>query len=165
MRRLLTSLVLMLFLSTPALAYYDDYSDMYTYFKGGIHFWDSDDVNETGLKLGVGQQLGTFLGVEAQFGMGGEDKDTKTKLERLFGLYGKANLPLGAFNPYAKLGFTSASMEYEEGSNSEFEFSYGIGVEVSATPNVFVDLEYMVYMDTDDLELNAFTLSVGYKLR
>lgn len=164
MRKLLTSLVLMLFLSTPALAY-DDYSDIYTYFKGGIHFWDSDNINETGLKLAVGQQLGTFMGVEAHFAMGGEDSDTKTKLEHLFGLYGKANLPLAAFNPYAKLGFTSASMKYADSSSSEFEFSYGLGVEVSATPNVFVDLEYMVYMDTSDLELNAFTLSVGYKLK
>lgn len=164
MLRFISSFLLLLLLSTPAVAY-DDYEDIYGYFKGGIHHWKAADINAEGLKLAFGQQLTPFAGVEAHLAMGGEDKESSTKLDRLFGLYGKFNLPLGYFNPYAKLGFTSASLTEADATASEFEMSLGVGVELSITDKVFFDFEYMSYLDTAELELDAFTLSLGYKLK
>lgn len=164
MRSLIISFVLLVFFSSSALAH-DNYDDIYSYFKGGLHHWEAGDISEDGLKLAFGQQLTSFAGVEAHFAIGGEDKETETKLDRLFGLYGKFNLPLEYLNPYVKLGFTSASLKEADSSVSEFEMSYGVGIELNVNKNVFFDLEYMSYLDTSELELTAFTLSVGYKLR
>lgn len=154
-----------LFLPTTSKLYaYDNYDAMYSYVSGGLHHWTSDDSSAEGLKLRVGQQLNAFIAAEAHFALGGEDSDTDVSLEHLFGIYGKFVLPLNAFNPYAKLGVTSAKLEAEGVSNSEFEMSYGLGAELNLTPRFYVDLEYMVYLDTTELELDGFTLGIGYKL-
>jgi len=143
---------------------YDDYDEIYSYVSGGLHHWSSDDSSAEGLKIRFGQQLNTFVGAEVNFAVWGEDSATQTSLDRLFGLYGKFVLPLDMFNPYAKLGMTSVSLKTEEETNSEFEISYGLGAEINVTSSFFIDLEYMVYSDTEELELDAFTLGIGYKL-
>lgn len=149
---------------TGKLYAYDDYSEIYGYVSGGLHHWSSDDSSAEGLKLRFGQQLTPFIGAEVQFALGGEDSDTETSLERLFGIYGKFGLPLGAFTPYAKLGMTSASIKEAEETTNDFEMSYGLGAEMNITSRFFFDLEYMVYLDTAKLELDGFTLGIGYKL-
>lgn len=142
----------------------DDYSEMYSYVSGGWHHWSSDDSDADGAKVRFGQQLTPFIGVEGHLGLGGKDSDTDTSLERLFGIYGKFILPLELISPYIKLGVTSASVEKEDESTSDFDFSYGIGTEINISPKFFIDLEYMVYLDSTKLELDGFTLGVGYKL-
>ncbi|GLR62999.1 outer membrane beta-barrel protein [Marinospirillum insulare] len=143
---------------------YDDYSEIHGYVSGGLHHWTSDDSSAEGLKIRFGQQLTSFIGAEAQFAIGGEDSETEVSLDRLFGIYGKFGLPLGMFTPYAKLGMTSASLKAADESTSEFEMSYGVGSEFNLTSRFYVDLEYMVYLDTADLELEGFTFGIGYKL-
>lgn len=151
--------------TTGKLYAYDEYSDIYSYVSGGLHHWTSDDSSADGLKLRFGQQLTPFIGAEVQFAIGGEDSSTEVSLDRLFGIYGKFVLPLDTINPYIKLGMTSASMKIADGeSTSDFEMSYGLGAEINVTPRFFVDLEYMVYLDTAKLELDGFTLGIGYKL-
>lgn len=164
MRRLITSAVFLLLFSGSALAH-DNYDDIFAYFKGGLHHWKSGDISEEGLKLAFGQQLTPFVSAEGHFALGGEDKESETRLDRLFGMYARFNLPLDYFNPYAKFGFTSASLKTADSSSSEFEFSYGIGLEISVNERLFFDFEYMSYLDTTELELEAFTLSLGYKLK
>lgn len=154
-----------LFLSTTSKLYaYDDYSAVHSYISGGLHHWSSADSSADGLKVRFGQQLTPFIGAEAHFAIGGKDSTTDASLERLFGLYGKFLLPLSVFNPYAKLGVTSASLEVADASTNEFEMSYGVGAEFNVTSRFYADLEYMVYLDTEKLELDGFTFSIGYKL-
>jgi len=148
---------------TAVQAFYDEYDDAYSYVSGGLHFWDSDDASAEGLKVRFGQQLNTFVGAEMQLAFGGEDSDADVSLERLFGLYATFSLPLDAFKPYAKLGLNSATLDVGGENNSEFEVGYGLGVAFDVTDQVFVDLEYMVYLETAELELEGFTLGVGYK--
>lgn len=143
---------------------YDNYDEIYSYVSGGLHQWNSDEASAEGLKIRFGQQLSTFVGAEVHFAVGGEDAEAEASLDRLFGLYGKFILPLDFFSPYAKLGATSASMTVAEESSSEFEISYGLGTEISVTPRFYVDLEYMVYLETAAMQLDGFTLGVGYKL-
>ncbi|NLW05339.1 MAG: porin family protein [Pseudomonadaceae bacterium] len=150
--------------STGKLHASDDYSQIYSYVSGGLHHWSSQDSSADGLKVRLGQQLNTFVGVETHLAFGGKDSETKVSLDRLFGLYGKFALPLGPLSPYAKLGVTSASLKEEEGKKSEFEMSYGVGTEINFTSRFYADLEYMVYLDTEKLELDGFTLGIGYKL-
>lgn len=142
----------------------DDYSEIHSYVSGGLHHWSSDDSSADGLKIRFGQQLNTFVGIEGHFAIGGEDSATGISLDRLFGVYGKFILPLDMFSPYAKLGMASASLKAPEGSQSEFEMGYGIGTEIKINPRFYVDLEYMVYLDTADMQLDGFTLGIGYKL-
>lgn len=144
---------------------YDDYDEIYSYVSGGLHHWSSGDSSAEGLKIRFGQQLNTFVGAEVHFALGGEDSTTEVSLDRLFGIYGKFGLPLGSITPYAKLGMTSASVKEAEETSSEFEMSYGVGTEFSVTPRFFIDLEFMTYLSTAELELDGFTLGIGYKLR
>ncbi len=161
-----TAILLALLLTWPLGLYAstDRYDAIHAYVGGGIHSWNTDDASAQGLKFRVGQQLTTFSGVELQFAMGGEDKDEGVSLERLFGLYGRFTLPLDMFTPYAKIGMTSANMDDDGDSVSEFEISYGLGAEINLTPNFFLDFEYMVYTDTAELSLSGFTLGLGYRL-
>ncbi len=142
----------------------DDYNEIYSYVSGGLHHWSSSESSADGLKIRFGQQISTFVGLEGHFAIGGEDSKTSESLDRLFGVYGKFILPLDNFGPYVKLGMTSASVKTAEESKSEFEMSYGIGTEININPRFFIDLEYMVYLDTTKLELDGFTLGVGYKI-
>ncbi|MBE0506784.1 MAG: porin family protein [Marinospirillum sp.] len=153
-----------LLLPATTLQAYDKYDDIYSYVSGGLHHWSSNDSSAQGLKVRFGQQLSTFVGAELHFAVGGEDAETETSLDRLFGLYGKFIMPLDFFSPYAKLGGTSASLSTAGENSSEFEISYGLGAEISVTPRFYVDLEYMVYLDTAAMQLEGFTLGVGYKL-
>lgn len=143
---------------------YDDYSEIHSYISGGLHHWSSDDSSAEGLKLRFGQQLTPFIGAEVHFALGGEDSKTEASLDRLFGIYAKFVLPLDAFNPYAKLGMTSASIKTADETASDFEMSYGVGAELNITSRFYIDLEYMSYLDTAKLELSGFTLGLGYKL-
>lgn len=150
--------------TTGKLYAYDDYSEIYSYVSGGLHHWTSEDSSADGLKIRFGQQLTPFIAAEVHFALGGEDTKTEASLDRLFGIYGKFGLPLSNFTPYAKLGMTSASIKEAEETTSEFEMSYGVGAELNITSRFFVDLEYMSYLSTTKLELDAFTLGIGYKL-
>ncbi|SFX24217.1 outer membrane beta-barrel protein [Marinospirillum alkaliphilum] len=143
---------------------YDDYDAIHSYVSGGLHHWSSEDSSAQGLKIRFGQQLNAFVGAEMHFAIGGEDPDTETSLDRLFGLYAKFILPLDSFSPYVKLGGTSASLSTAGESSSDFEMSYGLGAEFNITDRFFVDLEYMVYLETATLELEGFTLGIGYRL-
>lgn len=157
-------LSLALFLNASlAQALYDEYDDFYTYAGGGLHFWDAAEADAVGLKLRLGQQLGTFVGAEMQFAMGGEDKTTDVSLERLFGFYATFGVPLERLRPYAKLGLNTVSLETAGVSNSEFEVGYGLGVAIDLNPRVFLDLDYMMYLETADVELSGFTLGAGYR--
>lgn len=153
-----------LLLPAATLHAYDNYDDIHSYVSGGLHHWSSNNSSAEGLKIRFGQQLNTFAGVEAHFAIGGEDSETDTSLDRLFGLYGKFIMPLDLFSPYVKLGGTYASLSVADASTSEFELSYGLGAEFKITPRFYLDLEYMVYQDTAAMQLEGFTLSVGYKL-
>lgn len=150
--------------TTGKLYAYDDYSEIHGYISGGLHHWSSEDSSADGLKIRFGQQFTPFIAAEAHFAIGGEDSATQVSLDRLFGIYGKFVLPLDMFNPYAKLGMTSASVKQDDESKSDFEMSYGVGTEINVTSRFFVDMEYMVYLDTAELELDGFTLGIGYKL-
>jgi opacity protein-like surface antigen len=153
-----------LLLPAMSLHAYDNYDDIHSYVSGGLHHWSSNNSSAYGLKLNAGQQLNTFFAAEAQFAIGGKDTDTDTSLDRLFGLYGKFILPLDLFSPYAKLGVTSASLTTGDTSTREFELSYGLGAEFNITSRFYVDMEYMVYLDVAAMQLEGFTLGVGYKL-
>lgn len=149
---------------TAVQAAYDDYDDIHTYVSGGLHHWTAGDSSAEGLKFRLGQQLSTFVAAEVHFAAGGEDTDSETSLERLFGLYGRFSLPLDRFTPYFKLGIASASLSVAGDTSSEFEMGYGLGAEFSVSERFFIDLEYMKYMETTALELDGFTLGIGYRL-
>lgn len=164
-------------LAQPALAL-DTYDDTYTYAALSVHNWDSDsdngqnpDASATGGKITFGQQLTPLVGVEVQGALGGSDESggSDVKLEHMVGLYVRGNLPLGRINPYLKIGASSASLEVKTDtgtqSNSEFEFSYGLGAELSFTDALYMQLEYMSYIDTDDLQLSGASVGVGYRFR
>ncbi|MFK7159807.1 porin family protein [Marinospirillum sp. MEB164] len=156
---------LLLLPTTGSALNYDQYDDLYAYFSGGLHSWSEEvsDASAEGLKVRFGQQLTSFVAVEAHLAFGGSDEDVS--LDRLFGLYAQFGLPLNYFTPYAKVGMTSVSLSDGDNTRSDFEFGYGVGAELNITRQFFIDLEYMRYLETDDVDMDAFTLSLGYRLR
>ncbi|WP_404417250.1 outer membrane beta-barrel protein [Marinospirillum sp.] len=146
-----------------AQAFYDEYDDIYSYVSGGLHSWNSGEASAEGLKIRFGQQLSTFVGAEMHFALGGEDAEAEVSLDRLFGLYATFSVPLDSFRPYGKLGLGTASLSEAEETTSELEIGYGLGAAFFLTDQVFVDLEYMVYLETAEMELEGFTLGAGYK--
>jgi len=82
------------------------------------------------------------------------------KIKNMFGAYMKMHSSEGDVKPYFIVGLTkgkiSMSDDFDSETDSEDDFSYGVGADFSNGLN----LEWMSYIDKDGVELNG--LSVGF---
>lgn len=146
------------------------------YYGGGLNAAkvgekgeDSTDASLTALYGSFGARMNEYLSAEARLGFGvrGDDFDlggTKldVKLKNYYGAYIKAGSPLNeTVFPYAIAGYTKAKIEAsafgEKASESETDFSYGMGVDVKFD-NFTVNLEYMSYINNDDGKMRGVSL-------
>lgn len=95
------------------------------------------------------------------FGVSSDDFDgIDYKINNMYGAYLKVHASEGVNQPYFIVGYTkgkmSATFEGDSLSDSEDDFSFGIGVDF----NNGINLEYTSYIDKDDVELTG--LAVGF---
>ncbi len=88
---------------------------------------------------------------------------TNLSIDRLYGLYGRVNLPAG---PYMTLhgivGYTGVKNRASGiGSEAPRSLSYGFGLRYMWLEQVSVDVELMRYIDTGSLTIDAFGLGIG----
>jgi len=130
-----------------------------------------DDFEPTGLLGKVGYFGSENVAIEGRFGIGLQDDsqnvggvlDVDFDIEHLCGVYGV--LYLDASNDtsfYGVIGFSQAKGKLSalgvSDSDSESGLSYGFGVNIKS-----LNLEYMNYLDEDDLEVTA--IAIGYVSR
>ena len=142
-----------------------------------------DEFSPTCLIGRAGSNFNQYVSIEGRLGIGLSD-DTVTategvttasvsiEIDTLIGLYGVGHVPLGKSSSiYALVGFTqvdatasasitgfgSASM-----SDDESDLSYGIGADIGILYNLWVNVEYVQYIDKSDVDVSAIALGLKF---
>lgn len=152
------------------------------YYAGGT-FLDVD-YSETGFEDASLNALGGRIGrhfnenfsgeIRAGFGVGDNSvsvisTDVDLEINHFFGAYVRGGFQLGpSAYPYAILGYTRGEVEasisgFGSETESESDVSFGVGVDLQITENVYLNIEYMNYLDKDDAEVDGFL--VGFSRR
>lgn len=133
---------------------------------------DTDDpVRPDAVTLRVGAEANEVLGLEARGGLGFES-DTRDgveyDLDHLYGGYLKLSAPLEQVRPYVIGGYSrvraTATVDLGPLSGRETDTregeSWGAGMDLALTDDVALNLEYMRYLDKDDLEVSGIALGL-----
>ncbi|MHA6965636.1 porin family protein [Zobellella denitrificans] len=146
----------------------------------------STDWNTVGINLGI--QPSPYLAFEARYGRGvGSDNHSvltdvgvvegNTKLKHYFGVYALPQFPIQDFmSVYGLLGWTKGKAElevtridgqqvYGKFSDSEDDFSYGVGVRFRDMRNpsgVAFFAEYAQLINRSDYDFNSFMLGLSW---
>lgn len=143
----------------------------------------SEDFSPTGLIGRAGSNMNQYVSIEGRLGFGLSD-DTVTatdgvttasisiELDTLIGIYGVGHVPLGKSSSiYALLGLTrvdataSASLTgfgSASESDDETDLSYGIGADIGILYNLWVNVEYVQYIDKSDFDVSAIALGLKF---
>jgi opacity protein-like surface antigen len=111
-----------------------------------------DDFDMDTVTISAGLYLLDFLAVEARAGTGVSDDTVdliKAEIGVLYGLYARAELPLGMFKPYVIAGYTAADLDSNFGDDDDSDLSYGAGVDLKFSEHLGLNLEYMLLMEFD----------------
>ena len=158
------------------------------YVDGGYQLFSAElndagsEVDDIGVLVAhVGYDLGSFLGVEAEGGLGINDaKDTFEGAEveggvnYSLGVFGRANVPIGrSLRAYGRAGYVTTELEatasFAGASATESDtfsgFAYGAGIELFRGNGGGFSLrgDYTRY-EFDDGAADAIMLTLGYKL-
>ena len=142
-----------------------------------------EDFSPTALIGRAGSNLNQYFSIEGRLGLGLSD-DTVTvtdvtttesrtiELDTLIGAYGVGRLPLGkSSSVYALVGLTrvdatlSASLAgggSGSESDDESDLSYGVGADIGILYNLWINVEYVQYLDKSDLEVSAIALGLRF---
>ena len=158
------------------------------YATNSLEAEDDIDLDFSAINGHAGYDVTPYFGVEGEALIGvqddsftvtdvSDDDDTVTEtstfdvsLNSIFGVYAKANLPLGEkFNAFARVGFAvgeiEASIDFDGGSSETFTeegVAFGVGGTFDFTPQIYARGDYTRY-DLDDFESDAFMAGVGFR--
>ncbi|BAU58256.1 hypothetical protein HH1059_15490 [Halorhodospira halochloris] len=137
---------------------------------------ERDETSATGGRLIAGTLLTDRFGIEAHFGMYGEDKvslpaKVRIELDSLDGVFLRLNQPLFEyFNVYTLAGFSSVQMIVspeeagaEEDAPTASGFSLGAGAEINLGDHYAVGIDYVRYLDEPDFMFQAVTSSLKWR--
>lgn len=114
----------------------------------------SEDISGASM-LGAfaGYQFSPWISVEGRgyFSLADEDYyGTSVEISRFFAVYGKPTLPIHKyFSVYGLLGYGLATANVGGESDSEGDFTYGIGAEIRKGTNVKLQVEWLAIHDED----------------
>ena len=141
----------------------------------------SEDFSPTGLVGRAGSNINRYISIEGRLGIGLSD-DTVTasngvttesvsiELDTLIGVYGVGRMPLGKSSSiYALVGLTqvdatksTSATGFGAVSDDESDLSYGIGADIGILYNVWVNVEYVQYIDKSDIDVSAIALGMKF---
>lgn len=128
------------------------------------------DADLTAIYGRAGSKFNEYLSVELRLATGiGDDSDevlgidVDVELENFYGVYMRGGIPLNPMiYPYVVAGYTRGEVEYSalgfSDSESGSDFSYGIGVDVNINEKITLNIEYINYLDKNDVEVSGFGL-------
>ena len=142
----------------------------------------SEEFSPTALIGRAGSNFNQYASIEGRLGIGLSD-DTVTatdgvttasvsiEIDTLIGVYGVGRLPLGKSSSlYALVGVTqvdattstSVSGVGSSLSDDESDVSYGVGADIGIRYNLWVNVEYVQYLDKSDIEVSAIAVGMRF---
>jgi outer membrane immunogenic protein len=114
----------------------------------------------------LGTELSNTFAIEGRYGKGSDDDQIyilDVEIDSVYGLYGKFTLANEtSVTPYAIVGYTKGKVKTDYGSDSESDFSYGLGLEFALSESIAVGAEYLVLLDKDDYEFSSANVNLIY---
>lgn len=143
----------------------------------------SEEFSPTALIGRAGSNFNQYVSIEGRLGIGLSD-DTVTasdgvttasasvEVDTLIGLYGVGRLPLGkSSSVYGLVGFTQVDATASTAttgfgsasvSDDESDLSYGVGADIGIRYNLWVNVEYVQYLDKSDVEVSAIAIGMRF---
>ena len=148
-------------------------------YLGANYMMTTVDINEVSLPdeysldavtLLAGFYLIDILAVEARVGFGaGSDtaNSVNSEIDNTYGVYARAELPIGIFRPYVIAGLTSSEFSSDAfSSQDDSDLSYGAGLDLKLTDHFGLNAEYMLLGEYEfsSTKVDVESLSLGLKL-
>jgi hypothetical protein len=139
----------------------------------------SEDISPTALIGRAGSNINQYISIEGRLGLGLSDDTVTTtdgvttasasaELDTLIGFYGVGRVPLGKSSSlYGLVGLTrvdatTTSLGSASVSDDETDFSYGFGADIGIRYNLWVNVEYVQYLDKTDFDVSAIALGLRF---
>ena len=123
-------------------------------------------------KMGL-ERAGDYFGVETHLATGGKDtvNDVEAKLNLLWGVFLRGAYPINNFRLYGLLGAANLNMSIDatidgeevNGTDRVTRISYGAGVEYLFNKKWGFNIDYIVYLASDNFDFSG--TSVGFVYR
>lgn len=123
----------------------------------------------------VGAEMHPYVAVEGMLGFGINEDDSSiggvpvdVEVKHTWGLFAKPKFNFGdRAEVFGRLGFAHTKIEASgvglNRTTSEGDFAYGVGANFNFSPRTYVGLDWMRYLDKDNVKADGVTLSVGMK--
>lgn len=100
-----------------------------------------------------------------QFGTSSdEDQGVDVKVDNAFGVFVKPKYDFGNIEAFGRLGWARTKVKVSgSGSESENDFAWGLGVNYSFNPRMYVGADWMRLHDKDGVKIDGVTLNFGYR--
>jgi opacity protein-like surface antigen len=93
----------------------------------------------------------------------GTSSDNNVEVKNAFGLFLKPKYDFGNLEAFARLGWVRSEVEVGSFSDDDSDFAYGVGLNYNFNPRTYVGADYMRYFDKDGVQVDGFTISIGYR--
>jgi opacity protein-like surface antigen len=117
-----------------------------------------------------GYNFHPYFAGEAMLGFGttnDSDQGVTVKPREMFGLYLKPKYDFGNLQAFARLGYAHISTRVSgfgvSDTSSDNDFSWGVGVNYSFNPKMYVGADWMQYNNKDGGKIEGLTISFGYR--
>jgi opacity protein-like surface antigen len=119
------------------------------------------DASPQALRGVIGYNFHPYFAGEAMLAFG-TAKDDDQKVKSSFGVFLKPKYDFGNLEAFGRLGWARTKLGGPiEGSDSDF--AYGVGVNYSFNPKMYVGADWMRYADKDGVKIDGLTISLGYR--
>ena len=179
MKKVLCAVILSsLFLSMNSFAG----SEGQSYFGASYHMgtYEEDGLPSadlTGLNIKGGAYIADNVAVEGRYTLGMDSDtvsvfvpgfgnvDVELELDSAISIFVKGDLPVSnAANIYGLIGFTKAELTAtvlgSSYTDDDSGLSYGFGVEAAINDDMFINGEYIMYLDEDDYEYTGINIGI-----
>lgn len=137
------------------------------------------DASPTAVRGIIGYDVHPMVAVEGMIAFGANDDsgtfndgtgpfNINAKLKNAYGIYVKPKYNVTpSLEVFGRLGYTKAKVEYTEAGVSDSEStsraSYGVGLNYSFNPKMYLGVDYMRYGKKDDTKVDGVTFSLGFR--
>lgn len=136
-------------------------------------------ANPSAIRGIIGYDVHPMVAVEGMlaFGANGDDgtyndvtppETFNTKLKNAYGIFVKPKFNVNpSFEVFARLGYAKTKVEFSDATGSDTESmgraAYGLGLNYSFNPKMYVGFDYMRYGKKDSMKVDGMTVSLGMR--
>jgi outer membrane autotransporter protein len=152
---------------TPASPWYGELGYSFLQLKESSTGFDATPQALRGI---VGYNFHPYFAGEAMLSIGtnsDSDLGVDAKVKHAYGLFLKPKYDFNNFEVFGRLGWARTKVDFSvpgfSASGSDSDFAYGVGVNYSFNPKMYVGADWMQLLDKDTTKIRGWTISVGYR--